>query len=115
MRPPTQGQVIKKRVWCFVEALLNHAEDSRDFEVHWETDKSTDRPIFVVNTQRRFLESLTQLKKTELTEVIKSLESLKIWDDRRLKRGQGSQIGAFALKLWSRDAERNREQFERVW
>jgi hypothetical protein len=115
MRPPTQGQVIKKRVWCFVEALLNHAEDSPDFEVHWETDKSTDRPIFVVNTKRRFLLSLTGLKTTELTEVIASLENLKIWDDRRLKRGQGSQIGAFALKLWSRDAERNREQFERVW
>ncbi|MGC1396119.1 MAG: NACHT domain-containing protein, partial [Coleofasciculaceae cyanobacterium] len=115
MRRPTQGQVIKKRVWCFIEALLTHAEDSPDFEVHWETDKSTERPIFVVNTKRRFLESLTQLKTTELTEVIKSLESLKIWDDRRLKRGKGSPIGAFALKLWSRDAERNHEQFERVW
>lgn len=115
MRDPTKGQVIKQRVWCFVEALLTSAEDSPDFAVHWETDKGTGNPIFVVNTQRRFLLSLTGLKSSELTEVIKSLESLKIWEDRRLKRGKGSQIGHFALKLWSRDTERNREQFEKVW
>ena len=115
MRRPTQGQVIKQRVWCFVEALLTSAEDSPDFEVHWETDKGTERPIFVVKTQRRFLESLTGLKSDKLTEVIKSLEHLKIWDDRRPRRGKGSPIGAFALKLWSRDTERNLEQFEKVW
>jgi predicted NACHT family NTPase len=115
MRQPTQGQVIKKRVWCFVEALLTQAEDSPDFDVDWEIEKGTGNPIFVVNTKRRFLLSLTGLKTTELTEVIASLENLKIWDDRRLKRGKGSQIGHFALKLWSRDAERNREHFEKVW
>jgi hypothetical protein len=115
MRPPTKGRVLKERVWCFVEALLTHAEDSSDFEVDWETDKDTGRPNFVVKTKRRFLESLAQLKQHELYEVIKSLEKLKIWDDRRLKRGKGSEIGLFALKLWSTDVQRNREQFERVW
>jgi len=115
MRPPTKGRVLKKRVWCFVEALLTRAEDSPDFEVHWETDKNTDRPNFVVKTKRRFLESLAQLKKQELTEVIKSLENLQIWDDRRLRRGQGSEIGSFALKLWSTDTQRNWEQFDRIW
>jgi hypothetical protein len=114
MRPPTKGRVLKERVWCFVEALLTRAEDSFDFEVHWE-DENTGRPNFVVKTKRRFLESLAQLKKQELTDVIKSLENLRIWDDRRLRRGKGSEIGSFALKLWSTDAQRNWEQFDRIW
>jgi predicted NACHT family NTPase len=115
MSQPTKGPVLKERVWRFIEALLTHAEDSPDFEVHWETDKDTGRPNFVVKAKRRFLESLGQLKKQELTDVIKNLESLQIWDDRRLRRGKGSEIGWFALKLWSTDAQRNREQFDRAW
>jgi predicted NACHT family NTPase len=115
MSQPTKGPVVKERVWRFIEALLTHAEDSSNFEIHWETDKGTGRPNFVVKTKRRFLESLAQLKQGEIYEVIESLENLQIWDDRRLKRGKGSEIGLFALKLWSRDAQRNWEQFERVW
>ncbi|MEQ9671053.1 NACHT domain-containing protein [Coleofasciculus sp. G2-EDA-02] len=115
MRQPTKGRVLQERVWRFIEVLLTQAENSSNFEIKWETDKDTRRPNFVVKTRRRFLESLAQLKKHELTEVIKSLENLQIWDDRRLKRGQGSEIGSFALKLWSTDAQRNRELFERVW
>jgi DNA replication protein DnaC len=115
MSQPTQGPVLKERVWRFIEALLTCAEDSPNFDVGWETDRNTDRPNLVVKTKRRFLESLAQLKKQELTDVIKSLENLQIWDDRRLRRGKGSEIGLFALKLWSKDAQRNREQFERVW
>jgi len=115
MRQPTKGPVLKERVWCFIEALLTRAEDSSDFDVGWEKDKNTGRPNFVVKTKRRFLESLAQLKKQELTDVIKSLENLRIWDDRRLRRGKGSEIGSFALKLWSTDAQRNWEQFDRIW
>ncbi|MEQ9548337.1 MAG: hypothetical protein RIM23_01775 [Coleofasciculus sp. G3-WIS-01] len=115
MRQPTKGRVLQERVWRFIEVLLTQAENSSNFEIKWETDKDTGRPNFVVKTRRRFLESLAQLKKHELTEVIKSLENLQIWDDRRLKRGKGSEIGSFALKLWSTDAQRNREEFERVW
>ncbi len=106
---------MKERVWRFIEALLTCAEDSPNFDVGWETDKNTGRPNLVVKTKRRFLENLAQLKKQELTDVIKSLENLQIWDDRRLRRGKGSEIGSFALKLWSTDAQRNREQFEQVW
>ncbi|MEQ8463466.1 HEAT repeat domain-containing protein [Coleofasciculus sp. E1-EBD-02] len=115
MRQPTKGRVLQERVWRFIEVLLTQAENSSNFEIKWETDKDTGRPNFVVKTRRRFLESLAQLKKHEFTEVIKSLENLQIWDDRRLKQGQGSEIGSFALKLWSTDAQRNREEFERVW
>jgi len=115
MSQPTQGPVLKERVWRFIEALLTRAEDSPNFDVGWETDKNTGRPNFVVKTKRRFLESLAQLKKQELTDVIKSLENLRIWDDRRLRRGKGSEIGSFALKLWSTDAQRNWEQFDRIW
>jgi hypothetical protein len=115
MSQPTKEPVVKERVCRFIEALLTHAEDSSNFEIHWETYKGTGGPNFVVKTKRRFLESLAQLQKPELTEVIKSLENLRIWNDRGINRGKGSPIGAFALKLWSRDVQRNWEQFERVW
>ncbi len=115
MSQPTQGPVLKERVWRFIEALLTCAEDSPNFDVGWETDKNTGRPNLVVKTKRRFLENLAQLKKQELTDVIKSLEKLQIWDDRRLRRGKGSEIGSFALKLWSTDVQRNWEPFEQVW
>ncbi len=114
MRPPTKGRVLKERVWCFVEALLTRAEDSSDFEVHWE-DEDTDRPKLVVKTRRRFLEVLTQLKQSHIYEVINSLKGLELLEDRRFKQKRGSDQWCFALKLWSRDAQRNREHFERVW
>ncbi len=114
MRPPTKGRVLKERVWCFVQALLTGAEDSFDFEVHWE-DEDTDRPKFVVKTRRRFLEVLTQLKQSHIYEVINSLKGLELLEDRRFKQKRGSDQWCFALKLWSRDAQSNQEQFKRVW
>jgi GTPase SAR1 family protein len=114
MRPPTKGRVLKERVWCFVEALLTRAEDSFDFEVHWE-DENTDRPKFVVKTRRRFLEAVAELKQSQIYEVINSLKGLELLEDRRFKQKRGSDQWCFALKLWSRDAQRNREQFERIW
>lgn len=114
MRRPTQGQVIKKRVWRFVEALLNHAEDSPDFKVHWE-DEDTNRPKLVVTTKRRFLEEVAELKQSQVYEVINSLKNIELLEDRRVKQKRGSDQWCFALKLWSRDVQRNREQFERVW
>lgn len=106
MRRPTQGQVIKKRVWCFIEALLTQAEDSPDFEVHWE-DEETNRPKLVVKTKRRFLEEVAKLKQSQIYEVINSLKNLELLEDRRSKQKRGSDQWCFALKLWSRDAERN--------
>ena len=114
MRQPTKGPVLKERVWRFIEALLTHAEDSSDFEVHWE-DEGTDRLKLVVKTRRRFLEAVANLKQSHIYEVIKSLKQLEILEDRRFKQKRGSDLWCFALKLWSRDAQRNREQFERVW
>jgi HEAT repeat protein len=101
-------------VWCFLEALLTHAEDSSDFEVHWE-DEDTGRPKLVVKTRRRFLEGVAKVKQSQIYEVINSLKKLEILEDRRFKQKRGSDQWCFALKLWSRDAPRNREQFERVW
>jgi energy-coupling factor transporter ATP-binding protein EcfA2 len=114
MRQPTKGPVLKKRVWCFIEALLTRAEDSSDFEVHWE-DGETDRLKMVVKTRRRFLEEVANLKQSQIYEVINSLKKLELLEDRRFKQKRGSDVWCFALKLWSRDAQRNREQFERVW
>ncbi len=114
MRRPTQGQVIKKRVWCFIEALLTRAENSPDFEVHWE-DEDTNRPKLVVKTKRRFLEEVAKLKQSQVYEVINSLKNLELLEDRRFKQKRGSDQWCFALKLWSRDIERNLEQFEKVW
>jgi hypothetical protein len=114
MRQPTKGPVLKERVWCFIEALLTRAEDSSDFEVHWE-DGETDRLKMVVKTRRRFLEEVANLKQSQIYEVINSLKKLELLEDRRFKQKRGSDVWCFALKLWSRDAQRNREQFERVW
>ncbi|MGH1395947.1 MAG: hypothetical protein ACRAVC_18255, partial [Trichormus sp.] len=108
MRPPTKGPVNRERVWCFVEALLTRAEARSEFKIHWEKE-NTDRPEFVVDTKLRFLTNLAELKNTEMTAVIKLLEELGIWDDRRLNQNRGSERGKFALKLWSvADLDRNK-------
>ena len=113
MRKPTKGPIVQKRVWQFFEALISRAEESPNFEVHWEDDNEGLK--LVVKTKRRYLEELTQLKQHEIYEVINCLEELELLDDRRQKQKSGSGEWCFALKVWSRDAQRNNPHFKQVW
>ncbi|AFZ27768.1 putative NTPase (NACHT family) [Cylindrospermum stagnale PCC 7417] len=119
MAKVTRGTDIRNRVWCFIEALLTlepQPENFPDIKIHWEK-KNTDRPELVVDTERRYLKTYTKLKPHEITTVIHLLgkHELNIWDDRRLNQNQGSEIGKFALKLWSFDKQKNHEEFKKLW
>jgi HEAT repeat protein/energy-coupling factor transporter ATP-binding protein EcfA2 len=114
MRKPTKGPVVQERVWCFIKALLTYTDDLSELKIHWE-DENTHRPKLVVNTKRRYLENLANLKQSEFYEVINSLKNLEILEDRRPKQKGGSDNWCFALKLWSMDEQKNKEQFDKLW
>ncbi|AFZ23007.1 putative NTPase (NACHT family) [Cylindrospermum stagnale PCC 7417] len=111
----TKGPGSKKLVWDFVETLFTRGDNLPGFKIHWEKENA-NRPELVVNTQRRVLNNLDSFTKNKIGTVIKLLEELEIWDDRRLNQKQGSDKGKFALKLWSlTDVETNRKEFEVLW
>ena len=114
MRKPTWGPVVENRVKSFLKALLfraNEFDDSNDFQFRWE---DSDQPQLVVATKRRYLEKLTQLKQSQVYEVIESLKILEILNDNRLQT-QGKEDWLFTLKLWSKDPLKNLHQFEQEW
>jgi hypothetical protein len=114
MRKPTWGPIVKHRVRSFLEALLSCANEfyeSHDFQFRWEESTS---PKLVVATKRRCLERVTNLDRNQIYEAIESLKILEILDDNRTQT-QGKEDWHFTLKLWSRDAIRNLNQFDREW
>ena len=116
MRKPTWGPVVKERVRRFLEALLSRADELYEvdgFQLRWE---DSARPKLVVETKRRYLERLTNLKREQVYEVIESLKILEILDDNRTQT-QGKEDWHFTLKLWHRpqDKEANLKQFDVEW
>lgn len=119
MRPLTWGPVLEERVKKFFKELLYCAEceqQNGQIEIKWE-DKYSLKAILLVKGKRRFLEKIAGFRHKEkryFTESIKHLKNLEILEDRRMSR-QGSEEWYFALKLCSRDIDRNLEQFDQEW
>ncbi|MBD2441519.1 AAA-like domain-containing protein [Nostoc sp. FACHB-110] len=114
MRQPTWGPIVKDRVKLFLEILLSVADgvnDSDDFHFRWEDNIRTS---LIIETKRRYLQKLTQLKQRQIYEVIESLKSLEILEDNRTQT-QGKEDWRFTLRLWNRDIANNLSHFDQKW
>ncbi|MEH2107610.1 NB-ARC domain-containing protein, partial [Nostoc sp.] len=122
----TYGSQIQKRVKRLLEALLcfvdGEFEDSNfKIEYGWKNEDSSN-PILIIQTTLVNLELLTQkdkypgkLTKVQIREALNLLKDfLKILEDHRLYT-QGSDDWHFALKLWSRNREKNLKRFDEIW
>ena len=124
----TYGPTVKKRAKRLLEALLAYVNweledvDGISLSHTWQ-DETTTQPKLVIKTQLRTLEFLTakdkhegQLTKTQISQALKEhLEDfLEILEDHRIEK-QGKEEWHFTLKLWSKDKEKNLEQFEIAW
>ncbi|MEG4393168.1 NACHT C-terminal alpha/beta 1 domain-containing protein [Microcoleus sp. BROC3] len=125
----TYGPAVKERAKRLLEALLAYVnwelEDVAGISLShtWQEDKTTKQPKLVIETQLRTLEFLTAKDKHEgkltTTEIRQALNEhlkdfLEILEDNRSKT-QGKEDWHFTLKLWSKDKEKNLEQFEIEW
>ncbi|OCR02475.1 hypothetical protein BCD67_00880 [Oscillatoriales cyanobacterium USR001] len=124
----TYGPVLKKRAKRLLEALLAYVnwelEDVAGISLsHKWQDETTKQPKLVIKTQLRTLEFLTakdkhegQLTKTQIRQALNEhlKDFLQILEDNRAET-QGKEEWHFTLKLWSKDKEKNLEQFEIEW
>ncbi|MEG3958054.1 HEAT repeat domain-containing protein [Microcoleus sp. herbarium2] len=124
----TYGSTLKGRAKRLLEALLAYVnwelEDVGGISLsHRWQDETTKQPKLVIETQLRTLEFLTTKDKHEgkltkpqirqaLNEHLKDF--LHILEDNRSKT-QGKEEWHFTLKLWSKDTQKNLEQFEIEW
>jgi HEAT repeat protein len=122
----TYGPQVKARVKRLLEALLDFAnwefdECDLDIEVNWQAEDSAN-PKLVVRTTLADLYWLTkkdnypgELTKPQIREALNILKDfLKILEDNRTKT-QGVETWHFTLTLWSKDKEKNLQQFEQAW
>jgi energy-coupling factor transporter ATP-binding protein EcfA2 len=124
----TYGSTLKGRAKRLLEALLAYV--NRELEdvggislsFRWR-DETTKQPKLVIETQLRKLELLTakdkhegQLTKTQIRQALNEhlKDFLHILEDNRSKT-QGKEEWHFTLKLWSKDTQKNLEQFEIEW
>jgi HEAT repeat protein len=124
----TYGPTVKERAKRLLEALLAYVnwelEDVGGISVdHRWQDETTAQPKLVIKTELRTLELLTAKDKHEgkltTTEIRQALNQhlkdfLQILEDNRLET-QGKEEWHFTLTLWSKDKQKNLEQFEIKW
>jgi len=124
----TYGPAVKERAKRLLEALLAYVdwelEDVAGISLsHKWQDETTKQPKLVIKTQLRTLEFLTvkdkhegQLTKTQIRQALNDhlKDFLQILEDNRAET-QGKEEWHFTLKLWSKDKEKNLEQFEIEW
>ena len=124
----TSGPTVKERAKRLLGTLLAYVnwelEDVGRISLsHRWQDETTKQPKLVIETQLRTLEFLTTKDKHEgkltkpqirqaLNEHLKDF--LHILEDNRSKT-QGNEKLHFTLKLWSKDTQKNLEQFEIEW
>jgi len=124
----TSGPTVKERAKRLLGTLLAYVnwelEDvGRTSLSHRWQDETTKQPKLVIETQLRTLEFLTAKDKHEgkltTTEIRQALNKhlkdfLHILEDNR-SQTQGKKEWHFTLKLWSKDTQKNLEQFEIEW
>jgi energy-coupling factor transporter ATP-binding protein EcfA2 len=124
----TYGPTVKERAKRLLGALLAYAnwelEDVGGISLSFRwRDETTKQPKLVIETQLRTLEFLTvkdkhegKLTKTQIRQALNEhLEDfLHILEDNRSKT-QGNEKLHFTLKLWSKNTQKNLEQFEIEW
>jgi HEAT repeat protein/GTPase SAR1 family protein len=124
----TYGPVVKGRAKRLLEALLAYVnceiENVKGISLsHRWQDETTEQPKLVIETQLRVLETLTvkdrhegKLTKNEIRQALNQhfKNFLKILEDTRAQT-QGDEDWHFTLTLWSKDKEKNLEQFEIQW
>ncbi|MBD0301182.1 MAG: NB-ARC domain-containing protein, partial [Tolypothrix sp. T3-bin4] len=108
---------VQQRVRRLLQELLSYVLDYRDdlqLRYRWEHEDS-DRPKLIVETKRRFLVELAEFEiQSHFYEAIKRLEDLNIYEDRRFHK-RGTDYWHFALRLWSKDKQKNLREFDREW
>ncbi|KYC34504.1 hypothetical protein WA1_50715 [Scytonema hofmannii PCC 7110] len=122
----TYGPQVKARVKRLLEALLRFVngefEDSSfKMEHHWNNEDSAN-PNLIVRTTLVTLNFLTlkdnypgELTKPQIREALNLLKDfLKILKDNRTTT-KGSENWHFTLTLWSKDKEKNLQQFDEAW
>jgi len=124
----TYGYQIQARVKRLFNGLLCFGDGEFDLEqlkvtiqVKWE-GKDTHHPKLIVSTTLADLEKLTaqnpsgeKLSKPQIREALYLLRDfLQILEDNRTKT-QGAEIWDFSLKLWSKDKDKNLQQFDLAW
>jgi energy-coupling factor transporter ATP-binding protein EcfA2 len=122
----TYGHQVKTRVKRLFEALLDFANwefDECDLktQVNWQAEDSAN-PKLIVRTTLADLYWLTkkdkypsELTKPQIREALNILKDfLKILEDNRTQT-QGVDTWHFTLRLWSKDKEKNLQQFEKAW
>ncbi|MFM9265229.1 HEAT repeat domain-containing protein [Tychonema sp. BBK16] len=124
----TYGPIVKERAKRLLEALLDYVNcELEDFGgislSHKWHDETTEQPKLMIKTELRTLEFLTAKDKHEgkltTTEIRQALNQhlkdfLEILEDHRLET-QGDDEWHFTLTLWSKDKQKNLEQFEIKW
>ncbi|MEG4534066.1 NACHT C-terminal alpha/beta 1 domain-containing protein [Microcoleus sp. D2_18a_D3] len=124
----TYGPIVKERAKRLLGALLAYAnwelEDVGGISLSFRwRDETTKQPKLVIETQLRTLEFLTvkdkhegKLTKSQIRQALNEhLEDfLHILEDNRSKT-QGNETLHFTLKLWSKNTQKNLEQFEIEW
>ena len=124
----TYGPTVKKRAKRLLEALLAYVDyefedvDGLDLSCRWNEERG-EQPRLVVETKLRILVALTEkdnhegnLKKEEIRQALHGhfKEFLQILEDHRTKT-KGHENQHFTLTLWSKDKQKNLDEFERVW
>ena len=124
----TYGSTLKGRAKRLLEALLAYVKgeledvDGISLSHRWQ-DETTKQPKLVIETQLRTLEFLTvkdkhegKLTKPQIRQALNEhlKDFLHILEDNRSKT-QGKEEWHFTLKLWSKDTQKNLEQFEIEW
>ena len=108
---------VQQRVRRLLQELLSYVLDYRDdlqLRYRWEHEDN-DRPKLIVETKRRFLVELAEFEiQSHFYEAIKRLEDLNIYEDRRFHK-RGTDDWHFALRLWSKDKQKNLREFDREW
>ena len=111
------SHAVKQRVRGFLEELLSYVLDYRDdipIQYRWE-DECSDRPKLIIETKLRFLIEIGKLEKNNhFYEIFNRLKNLDICEDRRFHK-KGKDDWHFALKLWSKDKQKNLREFDRLW
>ncbi|MEB3177637.1 MAG: NACHT domain-containing protein [Nostocaceae cyanobacterium] len=124
----TYGYQIQARVKRLFNGLLCFGDGEFDLEelkvtiqVKWE-GKDTHNPKLIVSTTLVDLEKLTaqnpsgeKLSKAQIREALYLLRDfVQILEDNRTKT-QGAEIWDFSLRLWSKDKDKNLQQFDLAW
>ncbi len=117
MPKPSWSSEVQKRVKRFFQSLLSYVLDYRDdlnLEYKWENGEN-DQPILVIKTQTIFLVKLAEFRvNSHFYEAKNRLTDLGIFEDKRFHK-KGKDEWHFALKLWSKDIDKNLREFEKQW